>query len=101
MPDLTIHTTLTCASNEHWSRTVKGKTGTYKVQYGPVPNGPVQNDYTCNCPSFTFRGVPCKHIKAVRSQHCQWNSELELVGQQMSDNCPSCNGPLVPIRVGV
>lgn len=55
--------------------------GTYTVKYHLQPN----RHWTCTCPDFEFRGVPCKHIHAVKV----WSNlkdKFEQIGLKIKQN---------------
>jgi hypothetical protein len=114
VPDLTIETGFCCESNEHWQTKVLSSKGVdeYTVVYGRdyTPGRPWDFDWSCSCPAFQHRhkarGEHCKHIKAVQSQRCGWNAELEPFvepdhDEQGEPRCPQCKGPVVAFRTAV
>ena len=55
--------------------------GTYTVKYHLQPN----RHWTCTCPDFEHRGVPCKHIHAVKV----WSNlkdKFEQIGLKIKQN---------------
>jgi hypothetical protein len=44
---------------------VPAPTTTYKVAQGLIPPPEGVQPWTCNCPDFELRGLPCKHVAAV------------------------------------
>ena len=104
MPDLSIETAATCATNTGWSTTVIGSKGAeYIVRWNRQFTGPVQYDYECSCPLFKNRGTPCKHIRQVqlRKLRCGWNAALEPTLKAEDEKCPNCGGPVEYFKVGV
>lgn len=45
-----------------------------------------------------LRPDPCKHIRWVYANTCQWSSDLPGEHAQVSGKCPRCHGPLVDGR---
>lgn len=105
MPDLTLTSAATCATNQGWSTKVKGSQGGfYTVSWCYQRGGSVQYDYECTCRGFAMSGHRrCKHIKQVVDEHlrCGWNEALEPTLKAKGDKCPDCGGPVAYLRVGV
>ena len=103
MTDFTTHAHRWCSSNEHYSEKVAGsKPGVeYTVTYGKTPRGPYQYGWSCTCPSFKHRGGECKHIKAVKPNHCRygWEASCGSPAPFEDDTCPSCGGETSVISV--
>lgn len=111
MPDLTIESAWTCASNTSWETKVEGQHGTYTVRWerDHRPNAPYQYRYVCDCRGFHFRGA-CAHLGVADQRRCKWNEALEpsaparyvSVGDARPEpRCPKCGGPLDAYRVAV
>ena len=110
MPDLTPIPFYHCHSAKEWKTTVTSSKGsTHTIQYGATPFGQYQYDYTCTCSSFTYkRGVDgngyCKHIRAVKTTHCNWQQFIEG-GDPVEDSgefkCPKCNSETFILMYGV
>lgn len=111
MPDFTIETAWTCASNFYWMTHVTGSKGdVYTVWWGLLPESRqlatgAQHGWQCECQGFKFRGT-CKHIDSVKDQRCGWNGHLEPTYECDHDAngvpcCPECGGSVRPVRVAV
>ena len=111
MPDLNIHTAVTCRTNQEWGPVkVLSSDGSkiYQVTYGRLAHwADTQYGWSCTCPGFKFRKT-CNHIKAVEKsgQRCGWNADLEPGRQPVTTPkgelaCPECGGPVSAYRVGV
>lgn len=65
-----------------------------------------QYGWVCSCPSFRFRGVPCKHINRIRKRRCGW-MQFESGGEAVeyvdppARHCPKCMGPVACMGWGV
>lgn len=104
MADLTIETAAVCETNVGWASEVVGSKGDrYMVRFCYQSGGRVQYDYECTCPAFTHSRKRCKHIQQVidEKRRCAWNFELDPSLKPNGDKCPSCDGPLHYLRVGV
>lgn len=105
MAELSIVHTRWCITNQYWRREVPGSNGVvYVVEWKRVP-GPYQYDYTCTCPASKFNHRRyCKHIEAVKHEHCQWNHEAccgSFEDTTGLEKCPKCGEKLVGLSVGV
>lgn len=109
MPDLTIESAWTCATNERWETTVEGSKGeTYRVAWERLYGAQAarvgaQFGWTCSCKGFGFRGT-CRHVDAVEAEgkRCGWNAHLEPTEEPDENGCcPGCGGNLVAYRVAV
>ncbi len=85
-----------CISNDPFfdryvlSESQPGQIYTVRINY---PNDP-PSEWTCTCPSFTFRGR-CKHIDQMSWQTlCLWHeldSNIKQTEEQKQDHiCPNC-----------
>jgi hypothetical protein len=115
MAELMIETAIICATADHFETKVESSKGgkTYRVAFeelSPRMKAKVcaTHDWTCSCPSFKFRGGPCKHIEQVKAEgrRCGWNRYLEPHVEPATDSdgemcCPDCGGPVIAVRVGV
>lgn len=113
MPDFTLETTWTCASNFYWSTNVTGSKGdVYTVWWGRLPEARImetgaQHGWQCECKGYKFRGT-CKHIREVKADNdrCGWNATLEPSAECAYDSleepvCPECGGAVRAMRVAV
>ncbi len=101
-----IETFRWCESNELFSREVKGsKNQTYLVEYGTRVAGPYGANWHCECPAFKFgKGKECKHIEAVKEEHCGygWGAACGSPANDWVDGkCPKCGGKVVPVKVAI
>jgi hypothetical protein len=109
MADLTIESGWICTELLGWERKVEGSKGkTYTVRWDERSHkhqGEVQYDYSCDCEAYKFRPGYCKHIKAVRAEHCQWQQMHD--GDEPVENkdgelrCPKCGAEVTAMRYGV
>jgi len=100
--DLTIETAPVCATVLLFETTiVSSRTGEqYRVSFGPVESGPVQNDWSCTCKGWIYNRR-CKHVDGAKLLRCGWNHELEPRPMPEGRVCPDCGGPLGFLRVGI
>lgn len=104
MADLTSQTARVCASLLGWYTRVQGSRGdVYTVRWARQRAGLVEYDYSCTCPAFVHGASrPCKHIEAVRHQHCRWGEEAfcgDRTQAKPDTSCPRCGGPTQVIEV--
>jgi hypothetical protein len=97
MADMTFHTARWCNSNETWSRIVKSsdESKQYVVRFDSTnhKNPHVQNDFSCTCPAYLYRGSYCKHIIAVKHECCRYGWQASMGSPvDMGDTCPQCGG---------
>jgi len=113
VPDFTIETAWTCASNVYWETKVTGSKGdVYTVHFGRLPEGKAMelgasHGWQCECKGYKYRGT-CRHIEQVKASgdRCGWNAELEVAlecGYDASGEpcCPECGGPVRAMRVAI
>ena len=114
MPDLTVHATWTCASNESWfinvpaSRPGSYHTVTFGRLYGrEAERQGYEYGYTCTCDGFSYRGT-CSHAhkEEARNSRCGWNGDLDPGVECARDAwgnpcCPDCGGPVTAVNVAV
>ena len=111
MPDLTLETRLTCASNLYFEYKARGKLGDYHVVYGPLPRGERYGyGWQCSCPAYQFskrntHGLKeCKHTKEAEKHRCGYGWEAMCGGNPQPNVfgwCPQCGGEMEPVQVGV
>ena len=92
-----------CASNESWTKIVKGRTSNWVVTFDRYShkNRGVQCDFSCDCPSYQYgKGKYCKHIEQVKGLHCGWHQQYHG-GEAKDGKCPECGGETVVIKVAV
>jgi hypothetical protein len=106
MPDLTVHTAWTCATNQNFTLEVPSSSGTdtHKVSWQPLePEATTQYGPHCTCKGFQVRKT-CRHIKEMESQRCGWNAELEPSVDSVytalgNPRCPQCAGLVIAVEV--
>lgn len=91
-----------CSTNLDWqtvsirSSSTEGKT--YQVS---VPPWSGDEDVTCTCPSFTYRGY-CRHTKyALEHLICNWTSDSSVPqtdDQRRARVCPRCGAATVLVE---
>jgi len=96
MPDLIPVSYWHCKEFEEFEVNVpSSKTGVYIVSFGPVPFGPVQRDWQCECKGFQFRKT-CKHIPIAKRMRCGWSQYVDggdvERDEKDSPRCPDCGG---------
>lgn len=108
MADLTIETRWICTELLGWGRTVSGLNRAYTVRwdrYSHKNRNEVEYDYSCDCPAYKFRPGYCKHIEAVKDEHCTWQQMYD--GGEPVENedgelrCPKCGAEVTAMRYGV
>jgi len=107
MPDLTIETQRTCATNLRWQRQYPSNSRPgvmHTVSFGPTARGAqFAYDYVCDCEAGR-RGLTCYHIKQAMKDRCGWGVEA-FCGDDPQPNtdktCPKCGGPTEVARIGV
>ena len=103
MPDLTIEPFWCCESLFGWQRVVLGsKLQSYVVTWGRQHKAwrEVEYDYACTCKAYQMRPGYCKHIEAVKGEHCRWDAWQDG-GAPDDGRCPRCGGPVMSHNVGV
>jgi len=94
MPDLTTQSFALCRSAQLWQREVRGSEGKiYFVRWGRYGHKEgTQFGYSCSCKAFQFRSGLCKHVKAVRDEHCGWHQFMDGGEPTEKGYCPECEG---------
>ena len=69
-------------------------TGSGKIHFATV--------LECDCPDFTHRHRPCKHVEAVKSMEAQLQAYAAAWDRAARPACPQCGAGLVcqPYHVG-
>ena len=105
MPDFTIEIFYHCESAEHFIKEIVGSKGDkYIVKYGYSHDGPYEYDYSCTCMAFKTKKGHCKHIKQVKSEHCNWNQFIdnnEVIHKDGETFCPKCGRKAIPQRYAI
>lgn len=103
MTDMTTRTGRWCSSNESWTRIVKGSgDNTYTVRFDKHhhKNRHVENDFSCTCPAYRYKGSYCKHIMQVKHECCRYGWQAAMGDPvDMGDTCPQCGGTTTVISV--
>jgi len=90
-----------CASNFDWREVeVPSSTDPGKKYSVSIPPWGDDEDITCDCPGYLFRGS-CRHTKAALERVCGWTSESKVpqTAEQARDHiCPRCGGPTVLVE---
>jgi hypothetical protein len=106
MPDLIIRSFWHCQSFDTFEAKVPSSTGgVYIVTFGPVPFGPTQRDWQCECKGFKFR-KSCRHVKEARKLRCGWSQfqdggDVVRTKKGGDPQCPDCRGEVGAFDWGV
>jgi hypothetical protein len=105
-----------CVTNENFVTRIKSSRNdtVYEVRYGKFPeldsNGDIKEiwRWNCECPSWTMRRNPCKHLSQAKQEYCGWQEnlvyepplEMEYLDEKSGEAlCPLCDRLAYPLSV--
>ena len=99
MPDMTTIVARWCLTNEFYEQEVPSDSDpdkSYMVRFN-------RGAWSCNCPSYKWRGTACKHIHRAEKDRCGygWEAAAGSPLEFPDKTCPECGGPTTVVEVAV